>query len=103
MKNRLALSLFAAVDVAAGNIAQAEFISAEHFDRKGSRAVADRVGMRRFSAEGGSALVRAVEVSGKAANFAQAEFISAEHFDRKGSQTLLWSVWDFASDLGTPR
>ena len=35
MKNRFALSRFAAVDVAVGNIAQAEFISAEHFNQKG--------------------------------------------------------------------
>ena len=29
----------------AANFAQAEFISAEHFNRKGSHAVADRVGI----------------------------------------------------------
>ncbi len=32
MKNWFALSLFAAVDVAKGNIAEPEFISAEHFN-----------------------------------------------------------------------
>ena len=50
--------------------------------------------VRRFSAVGGSAPVRAVEVGGFAANFAEPRFIRGEHFNRKGSQTLLWSVWE---------
>ncbi len=88
MKNGFAPSRFAAVEAHgfAVGFAQAEFISAEHFNRKGSQTAQSAV----------SAPVRAVEVSGGAANFAQAEFISAEHFNRKGSQTAQSAVWEIA-------
>ena len=50
MKNRFALSRFAAVDVAVGNIAQAEFISAEHFNRK-ANGLSDRLRPEQKAAE----------------------------------------------------
>ena len=78
-----------AVDVAVGNIAQAEFISAEHFNRKGSQTVYRPFGnCVDFPPKAVPRLFARLKLPAKAGNFAEPRFIRGEHFNQKGSHAV---------------